>query len=1701
MISKIRRLLSVVGGIGFIIVRLAAQPYGNEWIDYAKTYYKIKVARNGIYRIPASTLVNAGINVSTIAGGSFVLYHYGEPVPIYVSTTGFFGQNDFIEFYGQRNDGRLDTRLYTQPDYQPNPYFSLFNDTSIYYLTWNVSSPGKFFNNIPNDLTNLPPRENSCTVVDLQQFTGIFFPGRPISLGGNPPQYGYRALFDEAEGFIDVNIPIYNSKTIEFSTPGIVASGPATLKTVIVSTSNTTHRLVLKFNNITLKDTSFSGFCMHRNVFNINPSSLTALNNFEVTSAGGTSSVDNNAIAYAELTYQKNFDFNNRTRYKFAISGSTGPKYIEIINYNDESTDPILYDFTNQLRIVGTQGSNPHRFKLPGVSTATNLRELFITSQSTSNIVTITTLEPVNFINYGIFPMEANFIIISHPSLFNDGTGTDWVGEYAKYRQTLAGGSWITRIVNIEELYEQFAYGVRKHPLAIRNFIKFVSTVWTQKPQHLFLIGKGRSYDEIRYNSGAYQQCLVPTFGNKGTRFGGSDNLLTATTTSITASVSTGRLSASSGNDVRIYLQKIKEFDDQQNKKGDPYQTVANKLWMKEVLHMGGGNNLSEQQQFAFYLNSYKQELTCDSFGGNVTSFFKTSSDPIQLGISNTIRNAINNGVTLITFFGHSTTNSFDISVDNPNDFTNYKKYPVILSNGCFTGNIFDAGRGISEQFVFAENKAAIAFLSTTSLSSSTGLNQYSSRFYKNFTKPLYHKSIGEVMIRTTQELEQATNNEVVLMIAEEMVLHGDPSIKLNTHEKPDWCLEPQMISFIPSTVNVEDATFTMRVIVPNLGKSLSRTDSIILAVDRVFPSGSSVRYTKRIAAPCYVDTIDMIIETGAAAAFGLNHFCLKIEDEDRIDEISETNNELCITLNILSDDIFPIYPYEFAIINKQNITLAASTANSFAPVRTYLIEIDTTELFNSPLKQSATFTMPGGLLKWVPPITFIDSMVYYWRVGTQGTGRFNYSSFVYLPNDSPGWNQSHYYQFKKDEYNNILFDDSTNRLFQFVGDLKEVRVYTGEWRVSIGGDGQDISYQLNGAIRQRWNCGGNGFYSGLTVAVFDPLTGEPWSSKYPSETGIDPCSGHQINLIHKSIHCKPRDTESFMFPVGTNNSCNWEQRLVDFLQSIPNGHYILIYSVNCANYSSFPPALLNALIALGSVEITNLTAVSGCTPWAFFVKKGTPSSVVEKRGNLGQVLEFTTTFSASWYEGQVSSPLIGPAFQWKHVYWAPYQLENPSSDVYSLEIIGVKQDRTEQVLVTNITTPYYEISGIDAQVYPWVRLRMKTRDNTDRTPTQLNSHNYRSYWKVVHDIVPEAALAPNLYFEFTDQVNLGENMQLKVAIENVSPVHMDSLLVKYTIHASGFPTTISYARYDSLRAGQQYNLDFRFNTNCNCLADLNTLIIEANPDNDQREQFHFNNIGILNFKVQGDNQNPLLDVTFDGVHIMNGDIVSAEPEILIRLRDENKYLALDDTALIKVFIKYPDGTIQPQYYSSGYMTFIPATPSQLGKRNVAEIYLRKKFEQDGIYELMIQAQDRSRNISGTYGDPLVGIDYRISFEVINKEMITQVLNYPNPFSTSTRFVFTLTGSELPTYMKIQIMNVSGKVVREIELDELGPIRIGRNITEFAWDGTDQYGDRLANGIYFYRVVASLHGKPLEKLESKADKYFKSGLGKMYLIK
>jgi hypothetical protein len=388
--------------------------------------------------------------------------------------------------------------------------------------------------------------------------------------------------------------------------------------------------------------------------------------------------------------------------------------------------------------------------------------------------------------------------------------------------------------------------------------------------------------------------------------------------------------------------------------------------------------------------------------------------------------------------------------------------------------------------------------------------------------------------------------------------------------------------------------------------------------------------------------------------------------------------------------------------------------------------------------------------------------------------------------------------------------------------------------------------------------------------------------------------------------------------------------------------------------------------------------------------------------------------------------------------------------------------------------------------------LKLNVADTIKGTPFQLG------YWRLNYVPVPEGALAGNIYLSMKDTLEFGELLDFGIAFKNVSISAFDSMRINMTItDQNNIAHVIPLPKKRPLVSGDTLKIFYEIDSKN--YPGLNTIFLDVNPNNDQPEQYHFNNFLYHNFYVKSDKTNPLLDVTFDNVHILNEDIVSAKPHIMIKLKDEAKYLLLNDTSVVKVQLRYPDGTLHPYYFNTDTLRFTPATS---GADNTATVDFFPAFDKQinpegDDYQLIVTGKDKSGNPAGT-------IQYQVSFKIITKPMISNMLNYPNPFTTSTAFVFTITGSEVPQNIKIQILTITGKIVREITKDELGPLHIGRNITEYKWDGTDMYGQRLANGVYLYHVVTNLNGRSLDKYKASGDntdQYFTKGYGKMYLMR
>jgi hypothetical protein len=1787
--------------------------YGNEWINYSQKYYKIKVAHNGIYRIDSATLAKAGIPVASISGAYYQIFFRGQQQYIYVqSKTGILTDvnGDYIEFYGQYNDGALDSLLYYDIKFLPNPYYSLFNDSSTYYLTWSTQ-PGlrmtmqtdTAWNNYgpvaPYVMTSTTNIENQYYFAGAQTVVGSYLPNDPRftqNASWVPSPYGYWAY-----GTTNVAYPVNVKSTLVYTG----ANAPSVfMRTVLLglNTGNSPFTVSTSARQIWNSDTC-KGFQAFDTTFTFASTDLFNYSNFSVTFYNNATSSTTYAIApsYIYLSYPHLLNLGGDSTFTMQVPDNTsGPtkSYLQFTNfYTNNSSDNVwFYDLTNHNRFQVKPEFGGFNVIVPNGG----LKQCYLTSDaiidSAKFSVNKVSLIPVGKGRNGYFTNftseDSNaYIIISHPTL--------WQGAeaYASYRKSRG---FDTVVADINELYDQFGYGVDYSPLGIRRFCNYAIDKWLGPPAYLFLIGKGIHTPLIRPDTANWRrrQFFVPSFGNPS-----SDILLTSQLDSLgplEPSIPTGRLAAQSNEDVTNYLAKMKI-----------YESTPAALWMKNVAHFAGGNSWMEEQPFYYILQNYANVITQPLFGAKVYTFQKTSPNPINGSLTDSIKNLVDTGVSIMTFFGHAGGSDWDESIDYPSDFSNNGKYPFMIADACFSGDIFQpigqAISSVSEDWVLSGSyPGAIGFLASDYLGNPPQLNTYTQALYDNFTyDPYYRKPIG-LNIQNVIEQSQYSMSPFMIYTNLEMTLHGDPALAINEQDSfPDYAVTNQSIYFTPTNVTVLQDSFVVNVVVSNYAEAVNQLVPGVLT--RTFPNGRSVHYPLPFKNVYYQATASIKIpvnESPDTLGAGLNYFSAYVDLYPEDDtELTYTNNSTAspgVPLWITSEDITPVWPYDYAIISKDTATLKASTNDPFAPNRTYYFEIDTSHSFNSPLFKSVAITNSGGVIMATPfdnwgtthykgpvrnevvknskeitgkeadankaniasnksastekisagknnitlslsgqqaqvagnkqiplqsnsiqpikgikgqkgsiemekihrvshgPIrdSFINNAVYYWRVRRDTADTTDYpwvnTSFQYIKGKY-GWGQSNFYQYDNDElyndnYNFINFNQPprgwdfntlghTLECFTFgmlLSHINTTEQYATEYKID------DFVYANNGCTNN-W---------GIYVAVINPVTISPWvTSQYDF--------GNANNQLNSSANTCIYTDNKFVF---WDNSPAQMDSLVKMLKYIPNGYYILVWSWEEGAYKApdlaNAPAVISELESLGASQMGLHATVPGMdsVPFIFFVQKGNPASVQQVYGrNSSDSLQLSANLSSNGSYGCITTPLIGPVYRYDSISWNQHPDDRPPlTDSTRLNILGVEPNGTVKTLIADITPAIANmyITSINPVLFPYIQLLMYTKDVINHTPGQMN------YWRVFYQPVPEIAMNPNVYtYYHADTLQYGDNLNFQTTVQNISDWAIDSTqLLIWTTDAYNNVKYYNPKRYvKPLNPGDTAKVSFILNNAVQGTSTLKSVWMEVNPEDypsTRLEQYHFNDYASKNFYSYGDKINPVLDVTFNGIHILNNDIVSPTPQILITFMDENKFLALNNPNDFKVYIRNINTTGTPQLIAYGpQLTFTPAVLPH-NKCNL----LYTPTLADGTYELTVQGTDISGNLSANNS-------YKIDFQVINKSMISEVLNYPNPFTTSTRFVFILTGDQIPTTFKIQVMTVTGKIIREITEDEIGPIHIGRNITQYAWDGTDKFGSKLANGVYLYRVVTSINGQSIDDYQTGADQYFTKGWGKMYLMR
>jgi hypothetical protein len=362
--------------------------------------------------------------------------------------------------------------------------------------------------------------------------------------------------------------------------------------------------------------------------------------------------------------------------------------------------------------------------------------------------------------------------------------------------------------------------------------------------------------------------------------------------------------------------------------------------------------------------------------------------------------------------------------------------------------------------------------------------------------------------------------------------------------------------------------------------------------------------------------------------------------------------------------------------------------------------------------------------------------------------------------------------------------------------------------------------------------------------------------------------------------------------------------------------------------------------------------------------------------------------------------------------------------------------------------------------------------DSARRTPPQLTR------WSVSYEDVPELVADPAGLNSVPDTLRQGEPASVSLPIANLGSVTSSPIRIQYRVtDASNATTTVARDTLAALAPDTRDTSGVRFPTKD--LPGENVLTAEVSTDGPP-ERISNNNTVVRTFFVHPDQTAPSLTIFANGREVPptpesirlddpNVPFVSTEPSFEISLRDDNPNLVLSDTSYLDVSLKEgpPSDASDPVSdfrripFASNQLTLLPSDSSSPGA-------MRARFEPtlsnpDSLYTIKVEATDTQGN---SVEPPFQG-----SFRVQQDQVIKDVYPYPNPMSTHTTFAFRVEGgqNEMLQNFRLRIYTLAGRLVRELDETNLdSPLSVGWNT--LTWNGRDEDGDRVATGVYLYRV-------------------------------
>ena len=1644
-----------------------AQPdgYDASWYDSDQPHVQIDVAADGVYRVDASSLRDAlpnGTSLSEIDPTTLRLLEKGTEIPIHLSGTGDgeLDAGDTITFVGQRNRGTDELWAYNgDASAQSSTYYSLYSGTTTYWLTWGGANGRRY----QQQSTGSAPTTSALRdTIHLEEDNRYYF-GRP-SKNGN-------ARYTESEGYFwrrfSHNSPgsISDTYTLPVDRRVDDAGEQLTLSVRLDAASNACHYVEVEAR---LRSGFESVATVEWRGFSQNGTPRPTV----------TASIDQNRIPDGGLELRLT-SYNSNSQFTPDNCNPSGtPNYV-LLDWIEARYTRTLAAQNDRQRLV-TERTAERTYELRGHSGGTvhvyNPRDArrFAASVS-SGEATFTTVPNTALAAYwaagpngfrtpaavradasshwSASTNEADYLILTTEALRPSAQ------RLADYRASADGGNYRVEIATVQNVFDEFDYG-RPTPLAIRRFVR-ASQDWATAPDFLTLFGDAQYPIDDGSVDTLYPEWSVPSFGYSPSdgwfamQAGGPDDW--------SELLAIGRIPVRSVAQGDLFIEKLKT-----------YEQGARNRWQKRMLLLAGGTDQFEQDRLQFYSNEWG-EIAADTFattssyrgpaytGMDTLRYYKNVTDALDASFQDSLSVDLQRGAGWLSYFGHSAAQTWEIVTDPPSEFGNAGKLPVVVSLGCRTGS-FAGGQfeeksapSLGEQLVVGSVKpdgtprdgalnGGIAHFGESAL----GNRRPSARINDALIQRVFvdtMRVLGEA-IRTAKADVEADygSSEFYVKHLLQYGLLGDPATQLSLPDRPDLHVTPDLVSIEPIAPTPSEP-LTVSVTVQNRG--LIPADSVDIALTWERPNGNTTRRMRRVDRFRLADTLEFSF-TPTEQALGENTFRVALDPDNVYAEENETDNTTQKTKTIFDTGVSLISPVNFGTVSSRKPTLTFSVFRQEREPVSVTAQLDSVPSFSSPARQEVQQNVSDIVGTWQPS-ALAPNTTYYWRARTEGNSSDSWKTtqFTVTPSVPDGsWLQQ-----------GRLFSENT---------LNQLTRSNQSWNFTQFNRNVSIQSDRSGAPRPNgFVLDGSSSYEylqfGFGVLVMDGRTG------------------------------RVRDSESFptyTLPDRFEDETGDQQEAIDalrtFLDDVPQeGDYVFVRTRHFARQSSpsIPEEVKSLFRNLGSNTSTStpysqaIDTLSYNHLWILATRKGFPSETVERvspPSESEEVRALTYEANPSFFHpsGTALTPRIGPASAWSSLSWTG---SGTSNDNLRIEVLSA--DST--VLIDNLSerSGQQALDRIDATQHPYLRLRATLADSVDRTPPQLTR------WSVSYRGVPELAVDPTGLLSLSDTLAQGEPGTAPLPVANLGTVSSDSVHIKYTVDdAANATTTLAPDTLAPLPPGGRDTSTVRIET-AN-LPGENVLAATVETENSP-ERLTNNNAAIRSFFVRADRTAPSVRVLANGRSIpqtpegtssqdVNLPFVSTSPSFEIVIEDDNSNLPLDDTSHVEVYLRdnTPDDQDQPCTSSANQrcrkITFSSNELNLISPQSTSPNILRARFEPDfqqtpdSTYTLEIEAKDAKGNATETYQG---------SFRVQQNQVIRDVYPYPNPMSDHTTFAFRVEGgrNEMLHDFALRIYTLSGRLVRELTAADLEqPLSVGWNTLR--WNGRDEDGDRVATGVYLYRV-------------------------------